>query len=70
MNALGGLCWATLFASGAYAFGDRIRTAERPLAIGLLLAVVAAIAIGLVFYRRYEDEIEERALAHFSGRPG
>jgi membrane protein DedA with SNARE-associated domain len=70
MNALGGLCWASLFGAGAYLFGDRIRTVEKPLAIGLLVAAVLALAIGLFFYRRYEKEIEERALAHSAKRAG
>jgi membrane protein DedA with SNARE-associated domain len=68
MNALGGLCWATLVASAAYFVGGRIRTAERPIAFGLSIAVVTVIAIGLVAYRRFEKELEERALAHFSDR--
>jgi membrane protein DedA with SNARE-associated domain len=67
MNVLGGLCWASIFAAGAYVFGDRIRTAERPLAIGMLALVAVAAAIGFFFYRRYEKEIEARALAHQGG---
>jgi membrane protein DedA with SNARE-associated domain len=63
MNALGGLCWASLFAGAAYLFGDRIRTVERPLAIALLVLAAFAIAAALIVYRRYEKEIEKRALA-------
>jgi membrane protein DedA with SNARE-associated domain len=70
MNALGAFCWATLMAGGAYAFGDRVRAAEQPLAIGLLVVALIAAAIGVFFYRRYESDIEERALAHFSAKHG
>src|ERR1700744_4520217 len=35
MNALGGLCWASLFGSAAYFFGDRVGQVERPVALAL-----------------------------------
>ncbi len=61
MNALGGLCWASLFASAAYEFGHRVQRVERPVAIGLLVLVVVAIAAAFLFGRRYEEQLAERA---------
>jgi membrane protein DedA with SNARE-associated domain len=61
MNALGGLCWASLFASAAYIFGDRVRQVEQPVALGLLALVVVAIIAAFLFGRRYEEALAERA---------
>ena len=61
MNALGGLCWASLFASAAYFFGDRVRAVERPVALGLLALVAVALIAAFLFGRRYEDVLAERA---------
>src|ERR1700722_6819925 len=43
MNALGGICWATLFGGGAYLFGAQMKRVAGPVSLLLLLA-----AIGLV----------------------
>jgi membrane protein DedA with SNARE-associated domain len=61
MNALGGLCWASLFASAAYAFGDRVRSVERPVAFALLGLVLLGILAAFLFGRRYEEALAERA---------
>lgn len=70
MNAAGGLGWATTFATAAYVFGDRMAAVERPIGIGLLAIAVVGIFIALLIYRRYENEIEKRAMEHLSSPVG
>jgi membrane protein DedA with SNARE-associated domain len=61
MNALGGLCWASLFGGAAYAFGDRVRQVEKPIAFGLLALVVLLAAAAFLFARRYEEVLAAKA---------
>jgi membrane protein DedA with SNARE-associated domain len=60
-NAAGGLCWAAVFAGAAYAFGDRVRQVERPVAFGLLGLVALAVLAAFLMARRWEDSLAERA---------
>jgi membrane protein DedA with SNARE-associated domain len=62
MNALGGICWATLFGSGAYLFGESIEHVAGPVGLVLLLLAVAMGIAGIRFFRRNEKELEARAL--------
>jgi membrane protein DedA with SNARE-associated domain len=61
MNALGGLCWASLFATAAYVFGNRVRIVERPIAFGLLGLVILIVVGALLLGRRYEETLAKRA---------
>ncbi len=61
MNALGGICWACLFGGGAYLFGEKIKLATGPIALLLSIAAVVLIAAGILFFRKHEKELEERA---------
>jgi membrane protein DedA with SNARE-associated domain len=61
MNALGGLCWASLFAGAAFLFGDRVRQVERPIAFGLLALVAVLVAAAFLVGRRYEEKLAARA---------
>jgi membrane protein DedA with SNARE-associated domain len=61
MNALGGLAWASLFAGAAYAYGDRVRRVEGPLAMAMLGAALLAVLVGALLARRYEARIAGRA---------
>ena len=67
MNAFGGLAWASLFASAAYVFGERISRVGGTVGIGLLGLFLVAAGAAFVLYRRYEKDIEVRAL-HALGR--
>jgi membrane protein DedA with SNARE-associated domain len=73
MNALGGTCWAALFGGGAYLFGEQINRVAGPLRLLFLVAAVGAAAAGIVFVRRYERQLEQRAEEAIPGpwpRPG
>ena len=61
MNALGGVCWASLFGFGTYLLGEEMKRVAGP--VGLLMLAVALIVIlaGLIFFRRHEKELEDRA---------
>ena len=51
MNALGAIAWATLFGGGAFVFGDQVHRIAGPVGIGLLVAAVVGVAIGILFFR-------------------
>lgn len=67
MNALGGICWASLFGGGAYLFGEQMKRVAGPVSILLLIAAVGLVAAGIIFFRHHEKELEERAEAAFPG---
>jgi len=60
-NAAGGILWATLYGSGAYALGRQIEHVAKP--VGLALAAAAAVLVigGLMFLRRHEARLEAEA---------
>jgi len=67
MNGLGGICWATLFGSAAYVFGEQISRVAGPVSILLVIAAVCLVAVGVLFYRHHEQELVRRAEAKFPG---
>jgi membrane protein DedA with SNARE-associated domain len=67
MNALGGICWASLFGGGAYLFGEQMKRVAGPLGLLLLVAAIGLAAAGIVFFRHHEKELEKRADAAFPG---
>ncbi len=66
LNALGGLCWASLFATAAYVFGDRVGQVTGPMSAVFIAAGVAALAAGWVFFRHHEQMLLARAQAAFA----
>jgi membrane protein DedA with SNARE-associated domain len=73
MNALGGICWASLFGGGAYLFGEQINRVAGPLRLLFVIAAVGAAAAGILFVRRYERQLERQAEEAIPGpwpRPG
>jgi membrane protein DedA with SNARE-associated domain len=65
MNALGGLCWASLVGAGAYMFGEKIKLIEGPISLLLLVVAISLTMAGIFFFRHHEKELEERATAAF-----
>jgi membrane protein DedA with SNARE-associated domain len=63
MNALGGLCWASLFGGGAYFLGHEIERVAGPASLVLLAIALVVVAGGFLFFRRHEKALEERARA-------
>lgn len=61
MNALGAICWASLFAGGAYVLGEQIEQVAGTVGLLLLLVAVCLAAVGIFFLRQYENELEQRA---------
>lgn len=61
MNGLGAIAWATLFGGSAFVFGDQVHRVAGPVGIGLLVAAVVAVAIGILFFRYHEQALVRRA---------
>ena len=61
MNALGGICWASLFGGGAYLFGQKIKTVAGPGAILIFCIALCLIVVGIKFFRGNEKLLEARA---------
>ena len=71
MNALGGICWASLFGFGAYFLGQQITQVAGPVGVALLVAVVVMLVVGIGYFRAHEKELEEtarREVAAYRGR--
>jgi len=54
MNALVGICWASLFGGGAYLFGAQMKRVGGPVGLLLLLAAVGLPPPASSFFRRHE----------------
>ncbi len=62
-NALGGLCWASLFGTGAYLFGKEIHQVAGPIGLILLVSALLLLLLGARLLRRHEKEWTARAMA-------
>ncbi len=60
-NALGGICWTSLYGFGAYALGDSAKRISGP--VGIVLGIVAATVLlcGLIFVKRNETRLMDQA---------
>jgi len=67
MNAAGAIVWASAFGAGAYLFGKEAAHLGGRLSLLLLIAAVALVIAGIVFFRRHEAELEARAEAAIPG---
>ncbi len=67
MNALGGICWASLFGVAAYLFGEEIELVAGVVSLLFLVAAIGLAIAGIFFFRRHERELEQRAEAAFPG---
>ena len=61
MNAIGGICWASLFGGGAYLFGQEIKRVTGPVRFLLLVVAIGFVITGILFFRHRERELEQRA---------
>ena len=66
-NAAGGIVWSSIYGTAAYVLGTKVETLSRPLAIGFVVAGVAAIVVGAFLVRRQESRLEEAAEEAFPG---
>jgi len=60
-NAAGGVAWACVFGIGGYVFGGMIERYAGPIGILLLIIAVAAGIAGIIFTKRHERMLIERA---------
>jgi membrane protein DedA with SNARE-associated domain len=67
MNAIGGICWASLFGGVAYLFGEEINRVTGPVRLLLLVAAIGLVIAGILFFRHRERELEQRADAALRG---
>jgi membrane protein DedA with SNARE-associated domain len=70
MNALGGILWASLFGFGACLLGEEMKRVAGPVGLLLLVAALGIMVAGVLFFRRHEKELEERAEADSVQSPG
>jgi membrane protein DedA with SNARE-associated domain len=61
MNALGGICWATIFGGGAYFFGKRVAEYGGWVSALLLAVAVVCVIAGIWFVRHHEEELMRQA---------
>ena len=60
-NAVGGVVWAGLYGGGAFLAGNLVSRIAGPVAIGLGIVAAVAVVAGIVFLRRNETRLEDRA---------
>lgn len=60
-NAAGGIAWASLYASGAYALGNGIQNLSHRATIALLVLAVIAFLLLFLFLRRNEKRLQAEA---------
>ena len=63
MNALGGVCWASVFGFGTYLLGEQMKRVAGPVGLLMLAAALILIVAGFIFFRHHEKDLEERAEA-------
>ena len=66
-NALGGVSWATLYGLGGYFLGEEIHRLTGPVGIVTIVLAVLIIIASLIFVRRQEKQLEEKAEKAFPG---
>jgi membrane protein DedA with SNARE-associated domain len=60
-NALGGICWTSLYGFGAYMLGSAVERISGPLGIGLAVVAGVAILMAVIFVKRNETRLLEEA---------
>jgi len=67
VNALGGVCWALLFSSGAYLLGEQFERIASSISFLMLIAAIALVIVGMRFFRYHAKALERRAEAALAG---
>jgi membrane protein DedA with SNARE-associated domain len=60
-NAVGGIAWSSLYGFGAYALGESAKGVSGPLGVGLAVLAAIVLVAAIVFLRRNEQRLEDRA---------
>ncbi len=60
-NALGGIVWATLYGLGGYLLGNNVHRLAGPIGTTTLVLALLLILAGIIFLRRNEQQLEEKA---------
>jgi membrane protein DedA with SNARE-associated domain len=60
-NALGGIVWATIYGLGGYFLGKNVHSLAGPIGITTLVLALLLILAGIIFLRRNEQQLEEKA---------
>ncbi len=60
-NALGGIVWATIYGLGGYLLGEDIHRLTGPVGIVTIVLAVLIIIASLIFARRNEKQLEDKA---------
>lgn len=68
MNALGGICWASIFGTGAYRLGENFTRLTGPFGFVLFLAAIVLVVGGMLFFRNHEKQLERRAANLLHGK--
>ena len=67
VNALGGVCWALLFSSGAYLLGEQFERIASSVSFLMLVVAIALVIAGMRFFRYHEKDLERRAESALAG---
>ena len=65
MNVLGGVAWASVIGGCSYLLGESIKLIAGPLSLLLLVSALGLMVFGAVYFRRHEQELEQRAARAF-----
>ena len=60
-NTLGGIVWATLYGLGGYLLGNNVHRLAGPVGTTTLVLALLLILAGIIFLRRNEQQLEEKA---------
>lgn len=60
-NALGGIVWATVYGLGGYFLGKNVHRLAGPVGTTTLVLALLLILAGIIFLRRNEQQLEEKA---------
>ena len=66
-NALGGVCWASLFGFGAYGLGQSFERIKGPFAIVALIVAMTGVVSFILFLRYHEERLLQEAEAALPG---